>query len=86
MRSEGVIETQAHPGTGPAAGSWERLERLYRSSRDDVHDAGRVLVVVAGAALIALAVLVPVGLVGALVAWVGLAVRRRRREQALDLV
>lgn len=36
MRSTGVIETQAHPGTGPAAGSWERLERLYRSSRDDV--------------------------------------------------
>ncbi|HEX4011732.1 MAG TPA: DUF4349 domain-containing protein [Solirubrobacteraceae bacterium] len=50
------------------------------------HDAGRVLVVVAGVALIALAVLVPLGLVAALVAWVGLAVRRRRREQALDLV
>jgi len=50
------------------------------------HDAGRVLVVVAGGALIALAVLVPLGLVGALVAWVGLAVRRRRREHALDLI
>lgn len=50
------------------------------------HDAGRVLVVVAGVALIALAVLVPVGLVAALVAWAGLAVRRRRREQALDVV
>lgn len=51
-----------------------------------LHDAGRVLVVVAGVALIALAVLVPVGLVAALAAWVGLAVRRRRREHALDLV
>ncbi|MGH2927683.1 MAG: DUF4349 domain-containing protein, partial [Solirubrobacteraceae bacterium] len=48
------------------------------------HDAKRVLVVVAGGALIALAVLVPVGLVGALLAWIGLALRRRRREQALD--
>ncbi len=50
------------------------------------HDAGRVLVVVAGAALIVLAVMVPVGLVAALVAWAGFAVRRRRREHALDLV
>ena len=50
------------------------------------HDAGRVLVVVAGVALIVLAVLVPVGLVAAFAAWVGFAIRRRRREQALDLV
>jgi hypothetical protein len=33
-----------------------------------------------------LAVLVPIALVGALVAWVGFAIRRRRRDQALDLV
>ena len=51
-----------------------------------LHDAGRVLVVVAGVALIALAVLVPVVLVAALAAWVGLTVRSRRREHALDLV
>jgi hypothetical protein len=50
------------------------------------HDAGRVLVVVAGVALIVLAVMVPVGPVGALLAWVGYAIRRRRRDQALDLV
>jgi hypothetical protein len=49
------------------------------------HDAGRVLTVAAGVALIALAALVPAGLVGALVWWVTTAVRRRRREQALDL-
>jgi hypothetical protein len=50
------------------------------------HDAGRVLVVAAGVALIALAVLVPLGLLAAVIAWLGLAVRRRRREQALDLL
>ncbi|MGI8507231.1 MAG: DUF4349 domain-containing protein [Solirubrobacteraceae bacterium] len=50
------------------------------------HDAGRVLVVAAGVALIALAVLVPLGMVAAMVAWVAHAIRRRRREQALDLV
>jgi Domain of unknown function (DUF4349) len=50
------------------------------------HQAGRVLVVAAGVALIALAVLVPVGLLAGLGLWVGHAVRRRRREQALDLV
>jgi hypothetical protein len=51
-----------------------------------VRDAGRVLVVVAGVALIALAVLVPLGLLGGLVAWVGLVLRRRRREAMLDLM
>jgi hypothetical protein len=50
------------------------------------HEAGRVLVVAAGVALIALAVLVPVGLLAAIGLWVGYAVRRRRREQALDIV
>lgn len=50
------------------------------------HDAGRVLTVAAGGALIAIAALTPVGLVVALVWWVGAAVRRRRREQALDSV
>jgi Domain of unknown function (DUF4349) len=50
------------------------------------HDAGRVLTVVAGGALILLAALTPVGLVVALLWWAGAAVRRRRREQALDSV
>jgi hypothetical protein len=49
-----------------------------------VHDAGRVLTVAAGVALIALAAITPVALVAALLWWVGAAVRRRRREQALD--
>jgi hypothetical protein len=49
-----------------------------------VHDAGRVLVVVAGVALIALAVLVPLALLVALAAWIAATLRRRGREQALD--
>jgi len=51
-----------------------------------LHDAGRVLVVAAGVGLITLAVLVPVGLVVAVILWIAYTIRRRRREQALDLV
>ena len=50
------------------------------------HDAGRVLTVAAGVALIAIAALTPVALVVALAWWVGSALKRRRREQALDSV
>jgi len=50
------------------------------------HDAGRVLAVAAGVALIAIAALAPVVLVVALAWWVGSALKRRRREQALDSV
>jgi hypothetical protein len=49
------------------------------------HDAGRVLTVAAGVALIGLAALLPVGLVLALLWWIYGTVRRRRRLQALDL-
>lgn len=49
------------------------------------HDAGRVLTVAAGVALIALAALAPIVLIGALGWWIWSALRRRRREQALDL-
>ncbi len=75
-----TIQTAGAPAPPPPAtgGSFT----LGRAARD----AGRVLVVVAGVALIGLAVLVPVGLVVALVLWIGLLIRRRRREQALDLV
>src|SRR5205807_929310 len=50
------------------------------------HDAGRVLTVAAGIALIAAAALLPVVLLAGLAWWVAGAVRRRRREQALDLI
>jgi hypothetical protein len=49
-----------------------------------VHDAGRVLIVAVGVALIGLALMIPIGLLTALLLWVGFSVRRRRREQALD--
>ena len=49
-----------------------------------VHDAGRVLTVAAGVALIALATMLPVALLVALGLWIAHSVRRRRREHALD--
>jgi hypothetical protein len=54
------------------------------SPGDALHDAGRVLAVALGVALIALAVLLPLALVAAL-AWVAARqLRRHRRESALD--
>lgn len=47
------------------------------------HDALRVLVVAAGVALIALAVLVPLSVLLGLLSWLGFALRRRQRERAL---
>jgi hypothetical protein len=49
------------------------------------HDAGHVLTVAAGVALIVLAALVPVAALAALALWVGSFLRRRHRERALDL-
>jgi Domain of unknown function (DUF4349) len=48
------------------------------------HDAIRVLTVVAGISLIALAVLIPLGLLAAVIVWIAYWIRRRRREAALD--
>jgi hypothetical protein len=61
----------------PLGGRW--------TPNDALHDAGRVLEVSAGVAVIALAVLIPLGLVGALAAVAGRMVVRRRRERALEL-
>src|SRR5207248_198440 len=36
-RSAGVIATPASPPADPAQTTWERLEALYRSSREDVY-------------------------------------------------
>jgi hypothetical protein len=60
----------------PSGGAW--------TPGDAAHDAVRVLEVSAGVALIALAVLVPLGLVGAAGGFAAVAVRRRRREAALS--
>ena len=48
------------------------------------HDAIHVLTVAAGVSLIALAALIPLGLLAAVIAWIAYWVRRRRREAALD--
>ncbi|HEX6618692.1 MAG TPA: DUF4349 domain-containing protein [Solirubrobacteraceae bacterium] len=60
----------------PGGGSW--------TPGDAAHDAVRVLEVSAGVALIALAVLVPLTLVGAAGGFAAVALRRRRREAALS--
>jgi Domain of unknown function (DUF4349) len=73
-----TISAGAAPVTHSGSGSGFTIGKA-------LHDAGRVLTVAAGVALIALAVLVPLGLLGALVWWAGTLVRRRRREQALDV-
>ena len=69
-------------GTGTAAkeddggGAW--------TPRDALHDAGRVLEIAGGVALIALAVLAPLAVLAALALLAGRTLRRRRREGALD--
>ncbi|HEX5924107.1 MAG TPA: DUF4349 domain-containing protein [Baekduia sp.] len=67
-------------GTGDAAkkddGAW--------TPRDALHDAGRVLEIAGGVALIALAVLAPLAIVSAPALLAGRTLRRRRREGALD--
>ena len=60
----------------PSNGSW--------TPGDAAHDAVRVLEVSAGVALIALAVLFPLGLVGAAGGFAAVTLRRRRREAALS--
>jgi hypothetical protein len=65
--------TPAHQDGG---GAW--------TPRDALHDAGRVLEVAGGVALIALAVLAPLAILGALALLAARSVRRHRRETALD--
>jgi Domain of unknown function (DUF4349) len=79
--SEVYVNVQAKPVPAPVShgGGGFTLGRA-------AHDAGRVLMVAAGVALIAIAALTPVALVVALAWWVGSALKRRRREQALDSV
>jgi hypothetical protein len=64
------------------------IHRAHRSTgaftfTSALHDAGHILLLAAGVALIALAVLVPLGLVVVICAWVWSLVLRRRREGVL---
>jgi hypothetical protein len=67
------VEDGAGAATG---GDW--------SPRDAAGDALRVLEVMAGVALVALAIVVPLGLLGLAIALAARATRRRERERALD--
>ena len=71
-----LVEVVTEKAREEAAGPW--------TPRDALGDAARVLEVVAGVALVAFAVLLPIALL-ALIAWpLVRAVQRRRREGALD--
>ena len=70
------INSSESSGSSADGGDW--------SLGDGVHDAGRVLEVIAGGALVALAVIVPLALVGGLIALFTARYRRRSRERALD--
>jgi Domain of unknown function (DUF4349) len=63
-------------GPGDDDGNW--------SLGDALDDAGRVLEVIGGIGLIALAVLVPLALIAGLAAFATITARRRGRERALD--
>jgi hypothetical protein len=69
-----TIEGTGKPKAG--GGAW--------TPRDALHDAGRVLQVAGGVAVIALAVLLPLGILAVLALLAARALRRRRREIALD--
>jgi Domain of unknown function (DUF4349) len=71
-----VTGTARKQAAAPSHGSW--------TPGDAAHDAVRVLEVSAGVALIALAVLVPLTLVGAAGGFAAVTLRRRRREAALS--
>jgi hypothetical protein len=74
-----ALASAASGGAGAGSGGGSGFT-LHRAG----HDAVRVLVVAAGVLLITLAVAIPLALVGALVAWLWLRLRRHRRESALD--
>jgi len=63
-------------GGGVSGGRW--------SPGDAAHDALRVLEIMAGVAVIALSIALPLGLLGLAIGLTGRAVRRRDRERALD--
>src|SRR5262249_17436771 len=73
LNAKAVVAPVPHKGGGFTLGS-------------AAHDAGHVLTVAAGVALIAIAALTPVALVVALAWWIASTLKRRRREQALDSV
>jgi hypothetical protein len=72
-----VTGTHKHPAAAAKGSSW--------TPGDALHDAGRVLEVSLGVALVVLAVCVPLGLLAGTAALTGRLVVRRRREHTLDM-
>ena len=70
------VQGEKRSGAAAAGGRW--------TPGDAIGDAGRVLEVVAGVLVIALAVLLPLAILAALPALAGRLVTRRRRERALE--
>jgi hypothetical protein len=77
------IDLTINPGVVPVPAHHHRGSSGFTLHRA-LHDAGRVLVVVAGVGLIGLAAFVPIALLLALTAWIVFGLRRRGRESALD--
>jgi hypothetical protein len=77
-----TIQAGTGAGAGASSGSGSGGGLSLHTA---AHDALRVLTVALGVGLIALAVLVPAGLLAGLAWWAAATVRRRRREHALDL-
>ena len=71
------VQGDRRSGAAPAGGRW--------TPGDALRDAGRVLEVIAGGVLIALAVGAPLAVLGALAALLARLYNRRRRERALEL-
>jgi Domain of unknown function (DUF4349) len=71
-----VVGRPRKQAPAPSAGAW--------TPGDAAHDAVRVLEVSAGVALIALAVLIPLGILGVAARFAAGAYRRRRREAAIS--
>jgi hypothetical protein len=79
--SQVTVVIQADPPAPPARRPVHHSGFIANAA----HTALRVLTVIAGVALIGLAVLVPLALVAAASLWVAGLLKRRRRERALDM-
>ena len=64
--------------------NWIAPGNMLRSLPSILWHVARSPRTVAGVLLVALAVVLPLGLIAAVVAWLVSRIRRRRREQALD--
>jgi len=74
-----ALEVRGTRTSGPAVTTGDRW-----TPGDALRDAGRVLEIIAGVLVIALAILLPIAILAALAAYANRGVTRRRRERALE--